>query len=68
MKEITIDLFDSDGHHMLALIRYNESYYEDFTVLAAQIMINGNGVRIDNTRMVEAQYASDIQEAIRRNK
>lgn len=66
MKDVTIDLFDSDNNHVLVLVRYNEQYLSDYSVLAAQVMVGGNEIRLDNLRMIEAQYATDIQREIRR--
>ncbi len=68
MNEITVELFDSDNNQVLALVRYNRNYSDDYTVLAAQIFIDGKEISLDNLRMIEAQYKLDIQRAIGRDK
>jgi hypothetical protein len=62
MKEMTVELKDSDGNFIMSLIQYNPSYPQDFRVLSANVTLKVSGTThaIDNMEMVRAQYYQDI--------
>jgi hypothetical protein len=64
MKELTVNLTDSDGNSIMALVEYNEMYPVDNRVLSAVVYTHGDWIAIINTGMVHAQYREEILKCI----
>lgn len=60
MKEVTVDLTDSDGNSILALVEYNTAYPRDYKVITASVFVNGEWHEINNCVMIQAQYSGEI--------
>lgn len=64
MRELTVNLTDSDGNSIMALVEYNEMYPVDNRVLSAVVYTHGDWIVINNVGMVHAQYQEEILKCI----
>ncbi len=60
MKELTVELADSDGNPIYALIEYNPQYKDDYSVLSASVCVNHSWLEITNLELIRAQYSGQI--------